>query len=163
MLHHAIVTLFAAAQVSALPMKAPAIGQTAAAGDSIVSTLLSRDSGSRLTLTSRTIAFEFTREGVERARERADSSLQARHSGYGDTWLASIVRTSVEGAMRGIHIAFKLDDIESATADGDTIVFTFKESARNRNSDNTFDFDAPDAATAARFAARVNAALRARR
>lgn len=164
MFTHVFLALFAAAHTSSRPMTSPEV-TSATRGDSVVTTLLNRDSTSRLTLTGRSLAFEFTRAGVDRARERADSSLADRHTAYpyGETWLASIVRSSVAGALRGIHIQFRLDDIEHATVNGATIVFTFKPSAHDSNSDNTFDFEAVDAATAARFAERVNALLRDRR
>lgn len=111
------------------------------------------------------MVFEFTRAGVDRARERADSSLNARResAGYADSWLASVVRNSVTGALRGIHVEFRLEDIQAVDVDDATIVFTFKPSAHDRNSDNTFEFDAVDAATAQRFAERVNALIRERR
>jgi|SRR5579884_2555972 len=155
-----LFALVAAAHPTGSAASAMALG-----GDSIITTLLNHDSTSRLTLTDRTIVFEFTRAGVDRVRDRTDSSLAARRSAspYGDAWLASIVRSSVTGALRGIHIQFRLNDIESAVVNGANITFTFKPSARDSNSDNTFEFAAPDAASAARFAERVNALLRARR
>lgn len=125
-----------------------------AAGAQVVAELMHRDSSSHLTLSERDVSFEFTRQGVDQVSRHLGSTTTT------DRYLARLVNRSVVGVMEGIHIAFKLADIESADAQGATVYITFRE---KRSDQNTFDFDALDARSAQAFAKKLNDVLAERR
>ena len=138
--------------LAALAVTAGSLSPRAAAAqrDSVVLEIAHRDSSSTLTLTPDAVVFRFTREGVDRVARRTESNTT-----NADGWLAGVVRQSVVGALRGMRVAYRFRDIESARAEGATVYLEF----RTRSDDNSFDFDAIDARSAQAFVKRLNELL----
>lgn len=117
-------------------------------------TLFHPDSTMTLTLNAHSLVMKFTDRGVEAQRERVDSASTT----YANTWIGTIVRQSVVGAFRGLHMEFPLNKIDSVETRGATVVVYFPPTTSP--SDNTISFDAISADDAREFAARVRARMR---
>ncbi len=120
--------------------------------------LVHRDSTSQLTLANTAVVFEYTARGVERERQRVDSTT----ANYADQALAGVVRNSVVGAFRNLSARYAISDLSSARASGTTVVLTFRNERKANASENSFDFDGSDESAARVFADRVNALIASR-
>lgn len=142
----AVVAIAASAHAQAAPF------------DSTIALLMHHDSTSQLTLTARSVIYEYTQKGVAEETRRADSAT-AR---YSDPWIAGIVRESIVGAFQGLRAPIPLVDIASAEVDGATIRITSAARPRGNADESTFEFDADDAGAAQVFVKKLNVLLHPR-
>lgn len=117
--------------------------------------LMQRDSSSHLTLTDRSVIFEFTRDGIDKIRQQVDTTTRNV-----DGYLARTITRSVVSSLRNIRIPYSLSDIDTSEVRGATVIITFRN---KRADDHTFDFDATDERSAQTFSKRLNDLLAERR